>query len=118
MHGLLVAAVCCVGAPLWVKVVALVAVAWHAHRRRPRPSPERLILASDGQCLCPEVAAESLRLGPRSRYARGWVRLVDRAGRLDLLLFEDQFDGAEWSRLSALVRRLAVDEGAGREGGD
>lgn len=118
MHALLAAAVLLVLAPIWLKCVGIAVTAGHAYWRRPAPPPERLTLSSDGRCFCPEVAAQPLRLGPKTRYARSWVRLVDRSRRLDIVLLEDQLDAETWPKLAAWVRRLALDDAAGRGGAD
>jgi hypothetical protein len=114
MHALLAAAALLVDAPSWLKLLGLTAALGHGYRRRPAAPPERLVLSSDGRCLVPTLAAEPLRLGPSTRYARGWVRLVDESRRLDLLLLADQVDAEDWPRLSALVRRLCLNQAARR----
>jgi hypothetical protein len=117
LHALLCAAVVAVAAPGWLKALALSAAVYHGYCRRPVPPPDRLVVASDGHCWCPSLSAQALRLGPKTRYARGWVRLVDRARRLDILLLEDQLAPEDWPRLSALLRRLTLDT-AGQGGAD
>jgi hypothetical protein len=104
---LLAAAVLLVAAPVALKALGLVAVVAHGVRRRPAPPPERLELNEDGACAWPGSSTVG-RLGPKTRYTRGWVHLVDRSGALDLLLLEDQLDPADWAKLSALLRRLNV----------
>lgn len=106
---MLVAAALLVAAPGWAKLSLLVAVVAHGLRRRPVRPPERVEVGADGLCLCKDLGPERLRLGPGTRFARGWVRLVDRSGALDLLLLEDQLEAAEWAGLSALLRRMALD---------
>jgi hypothetical protein len=117
LHALLFAGVFAVAAPVWLKALGFAVAVGHGYCRRPTAPPARLVVSSDGLCWCPSVAAQALRLGPRTRYARGWIRLVDRSRRLDILLLEDQLEAEEWPRLSALVRRLAL-EAARRVGAD
>lgn len=109
LHLLLAAAALLVAAPGWAKLLLLGVVAAHGLRRRPGRPPERVELGADGLWVCPGLGPEPLRLGPKSRFARGWVRLVDRSGAPDLLLLEDQLEAAEWARLSALLRRMTLD---------
>lgn len=105
---MLAAAVLFVAAPWGLKAFGLVALLAHGAWRRPAPPPARLVLGADGWCAWPGGTA-AVRLGPRTRYTRGWVRLVDGSGALDILLLEDQLEPADWARLSALVRRTHVD---------
>lgn len=90
-----------------LKAIGLVTLVAHGVRRRPAPPPAQLVLGADGSCVWPDAIA-AVRLGPRTRYTRGWVRLVDRSGALDILLLDDQLEPDDWARLSALVRRMSV----------
>ena len=111
LHGVVLAALVLLGAPLILKAVVAVAAVAHSVAFRPRRTP-RLVLRA-GRVAVPELELEGLALGRRTRHCGLWVRLDLRGqGRaLDILLLADRVDPILWRTLRAELARLTP-EGA------
>jgi hypothetical protein len=107
LHGLLLGAAVLVGAAWWLKGLAALAVAVHGVVRRPAATPTPILVAEDGSCCVPALAAAWLVPGPRTRLGTHWLRLSLAGGPRthDILLCADQVDAVSWARLNARLRR-------------
>jgi hypothetical protein len=107
LHGLVAAALLVLAAPWLLKGLALLILLVHAIALAPERAP-RLVYRSDGRAAVPEIGLDDLVLGPRTQYARGWVRFDLRgAGRaLDILLLADQVEPEVWRALQVELRRF------------
>ena len=85
----------------------LLAVAGHGVVRRPRPSPQLILVSADGRCAVPDGQAAYFALGARTVVCPHWVRLDFGTGpqQRDILLVADQLGRVEWVRLRAILAR-------------
>jgi len=103
----LLGAAALVGVAWWLKGLAALAVVVHGVVGRPAATPTPILVAEDGSCCVPALAAAWLVPGPRTRLASHWLRLSLVGGERthDILLCVDQVDAVSWARLNARLRR-------------
>lgn len=93
-----------------MQLLAILAVIVHGVVRRPRVSPELIVVAEDGGCVVPEWHTGRQVLGARTRLCPYWISLEFGTGphRRDILLFKDQLGREQWTRLAAVLRRVRI----------
>ena len=111
LHALLATTAVLGGWPWALKLAAVAAVAAHAVVRRPSPTPRSVVVAPDATCVVPEWGPSRVALGPRTVVCAYWIRLDLGTGPRpgDILLFIDQLDPGQWTRLRALLERARCD---------
>jgi hypothetical protein len=111
LHALLASAALLAALPWWSTLIALAAIVTHAVGRRPRGTPDTILVGADGYCVVPEWDEGRWALGPQTSVCPYWIRLEIGVGvgRRDIVLFADQLDGEQWARLRGLLERVRCD---------